>query len=123
MCILVAILGLIMFWLRNLRISLRFGYGACDVVTIWFRICFGYVLVAISLRFGYGLDLALDFCTLRLRFGDALGCKTTINCEMLQKRMNTIWLRNKRFGYVLVTKSLFVVAIWLQPNRSREQFG
>ena len=80
-CILVTILGLVMFWLRNLRIWLRFGYGACDLVTIWLRIGFGYVLVTISFRFGYGLDHALDFCTLRLNLGYAFGCETTINCE------------------------------------------
>ena len=67
-CISVTILGLVTFWLLNLRIWLRFGYGACDLVTIWLRIGFGYVLVTISFRFGYGLDHALDFCTLRLRF-------------------------------------------------------
>ena len=80
-CILVTILGLVTFWLRNPRIWLRFGYGASDLVTIWLRIGFGYVLVTISFRFGYGLDHALDFCTLRLNFGDAFGCETTINCE------------------------------------------
>ena len=59
---------LVMFWLRFLRIWLRFGYGACDLVTIWLRFGFGYVMVTISFRFAYGLDRALDFCTLRRRF-------------------------------------------------------
>ena len=67
-CILVTILGLVMFWLRNLRIWLRFGYGTCDLVTIWLRTGFGYVLVSILVtiwfRVGYELDHALDFCIL-----------------------------------------------------------
>ena len=37
--------------------------------------------------------------------------------------MNTIWLRDKRFGYVLVVKFSFLVTIWVRPNRSREQFS
>ena len=80
-CNLVTILGLVMFWLRNLRIWLRFGYGACDLVTIWLRIGFGYVMVTISFRFAHRLDHTLDFCTLRLRFRDAFGCETTINSK------------------------------------------
>ena len=110
-CILVTILGLVMFWLRNLRIWLRFGYGACDLVTIWLRTGFGYVLVTILFRFGYELDHALDFCTLWLRFGDAFGCETAINCKRCCKNA---W---SRFGYainVLVTFRLRNRRFWLR---------
>ena len=122
--------------LRNLRIWLRFGYGACDLSTIWLRTGFGYVLVTIWFRFGYELDHALDFCTLWLRFGDAFGCETAINCEKCCKNawlrfgyainvLVTFWLRNPcfwlRFGYGptgpgnnLVTYNL--VTIWLRSG-------
>ena len=35
----------------------------------------------------------------------------------------TIWLRKKRFGYVLVANLAFLVTIWLRTDQSREQFG